>query len=46
VNLGQQSGCLPQVEDKCFGINTQVCILASAALMTIGIIATLIGLSA
>lgn len=38
-------GCLPQVQDKCLGINTQVCVLASAALMTIGIIATLIALS-
>ena len=42
----QSTGCLPNVQDKCLGINTQVCVLASAALMTIGIIATLIGLSA
>jgi hypothetical protein len=39
-------GCLPEVNDKCCGVNTQVCVLISAAVMTVGIIATLIGLSA
>lgn len=38
-------GCLPQVTDKCCGINAQTCILMTAVVMTIGIIASLIALS-
>lgn len=39
-------GCLPTVEDKCCGINTQYFIIGLSITMTIGIIASLIALSA
>mmetsp|Transcript_19515 Transcript_19515/g.19555 ORF Transcript_19515/g.19555 Transcript_19515/m.19555 type:complete len:167 (+) Transcript_19515:20-520(+) len=34
--------CLPNVNDKCLGVNTQVCVLTTAGLMTIGIIVALV----
>ncbi|OMJ84515.1 hypothetical protein SteCoe_14318 [Stentor coeruleus] len=39
------TGLLPVVNDKCCGINTQTCVLVTAAVMTVGIIASLIALS-
>lgn len=39
------TGFLPAVNDKCCGINTQTCVLVTAAVMTVGIIASLIALS-
>ncbi|CAG9331386.1 unnamed protein product [Blepharisma stoltei] len=38
----QTHNCLPQVNDKFLGVNTQVCVLTTAGLLTFGIIATLI----
>ena len=38
-------GCLPQINDKCCGINTQFCVLTSAIAMTIGIIVSLLAIS-
>jgi hypothetical protein len=39
------TGFLPAVNDKCCGVNTQTCVLVTAAVMTVGIIASLIALS-
>lgn len=45
--LASNSGgsCLPEVNDKCFGINTQTCVLGTAGVMVIGIVVLIIVLS-
>ena len=39
-------GCLPQVTDKCCGVNTQYCVLGVAGVMTLGILISIIILAA
>lgn len=42
LQSSQRSDCLPKVNDKCLGVNTQICVLTTAGVMTIGIVVALI----
>lgn len=46
LSSNQQAGsCLPEVNDKCLGVNTQHCVLGTAAAMVVGIIVLIIMIS-